>query len=106
VRGAKAKAMRRIAERQATKAGLPDIDYRAKPRIVEVLDPETNKLVKITRYQCVLGPCARHFYNLAKRKLARAPLVGAVRAYRRMMVEGMKNMEIVPLDAPPNLEAA
>lgn len=101
MRGAKAKALRRLAEKKAAELGLPaQVDHRAKPRSRDII--LDGKPLKYKTHQCVLGPCERQMYHRAKAKFADgAPIVGALRLQRRIVAEATKNMEIIPID-PPN----
>lgn len=83
------------------------VDHRGKPRTRRVVHPETNEPLTVRTQQCVLGPCERALYHRGKKKFAGpVPLVGAIRLQRKLVEEGVKNMEIVPIDPPTELETA
>lgn len=117
MRGAKAKALRRMAE----KAKLPDVAYASDIQLLTVsvkdsklvvVDPKSEPTPEEKRMQVavgtrVLGKSKRSLLKHAKKRLGRAPVVGYVRAERRAhaaAMEGLAGMVITPVDPPPHAQ--
>ncbi len=104
MRGAKAKALRRLSRN----SGLPPVTYDIIERRVTVMNENTGLPVTFMEPQLVLGKSQRSMTKFAKIKLAKVPIVGMVRAARRQqqaVLDGNKFMEIIPI-SDPTTEAA